>query len=217
MHLNYLVRPFEFKSLDQDVQGSFSGYGSVFGNIDSYDEIVAAGAFKKSLKEIKASGRKIPALWNHNSDEPVGVYKSIAEDEIGLPCEGLLQIKVGRGLEVYELSKMGAVQGMSIGYITKNSSTDHETGIRTLKEIELWEISLVTFPANKLATLTDVKSAMQSLETLADCEGWLRDAARLTRSQAKQFISQIKNASNPRDADQLAEIKAKLRNIRTLI
>ena len=119
--------PFQVKSVNED--GTFSGYGSVFNVVDSYQEIVVPGAFKDSLESRTPS-----LLWQHRSGEPIGVYTKLAEDTVGLQVEGRLALKTARGAEAYELLKMGAISGLSIGFVTREDSYDKVTGIRTLKK-----------------------------------------------------------------------------------
>lgn len=165
------------KAVNDD--GTFSGYGSVFGNEDSYGEIVAPGAFAESLAEIAAKGRPVPVLWQHRSDQPIGVYSSLKEDEHGLYVEGvLLKEAVRQAAESYALMKAGAVSGLSIGYYVRQSSFDEKTGTRTLLKLDLVEISLVTFPANDEARVDAVKSkiAHGELPSLNEFERFLREA-----------------------------------------
>lgn len=186
---------FELKSLQSD--GVFEGYGSVFGVKDSYDEIVAAGAFAESLTTHKAQGTLPALLWQHRSGEPVGVYTDMHEDNIGLKVSGQLALKTVRGAEAYELLKMKAISGLSIGFATREDSYDRVTGIRTLKKVDLYEVSLVTFPANDVARVQGVKS-IEEIETIRDAEKFLRDTG-LSRTEAMAFISRVKSLG-PRDA-----------------
>lgn len=185
----YLDRPFQLKSLNED--GSFEGYGSVFGVKDSYDEIVAPGAFADSLASHKQAGTFPALLWQHRSGEPIGVYTSMAEDNIGLKVSGQLALKTSRGGEAYELLKMKAISGLSIGFVTREDSYDRVTGIRTLKKVDLWEVSLVTFPANDAARVQGVKS-IEGIETLRDAERYLRESG-MSRAEAVAFIARVKN------------------------
>lgn len=187
---------FELKALKED--GSFDGYGSVFGVKDSYDEIVAPGAFADSLSAHKASGTLPALLWQHRSGEPCGVYTHMEEDSIGLKLSGQLALKTVRGAEAYELLKMKAISGLSIGFSTREDSYDRITGIRTLKKVDLWECSLVTFPANDAARVQGVKSSIEELESIRDAEKFLRDTG-LSRTEAMAFISRVKSLG-PRDA-----------------
>jgi len=179
---------FELKSISDG--GAFEGYGSVFGIKDSYDEIVAPGAFTESLAAQKSVGKMPSLLWQHRSDEPIGVYTAMSEDNFGLKVSGQLALKTVRGAEAYELLKMKAISGLSIGYVTRDHSDDRATGIRTLKKVDLWEVSLVTFPANDTARVHGVKT-VETIENLRDAEIYLRDSG-MSRTQAVAFISRIK-------------------------
>lgn len=196
MKMKTLDFPIEIKSEDITPEGVFSGYGSVFGEIDAYSEVVAKGAFKKSLKT------KVPAmLWQHKSDEPIGVWTSIQEDNRGLAVEGKLAMKTESGADAYELLKMGAVKGLSIGYMPIKYKVDVETEILTHTELDLWEVSLVTFPALPSAQVDSVKSFFADgiMPSERECEEFLRDAG-LSRNQAKTFLSKGYRACL-RDAD----------------
>lgn len=206
--LKHIDVPFQIKAVSEN--GLFSGYGSVFGVIDSYKEIVVAGAFTESLQA------KTPSLlWQHRSGEPIGIYTSVKEDAIGLHVEGKLALKTARGAEAYELLQMGAISGMSIGYQVRDESYDRVTGINTLKKLDLWEVSLVTFPANDAARVTDVKS-IAAIKTLKDAEAFLRDAGGFSKSQALALVSSIKATQNRSDSDELGELAALIKRNTTL-
>lgn len=156
---------FELKSLSDD--GTFTGYLSAFGNEDSYGDVVDPGAFTKTIAE-RSADNPLPFLWQHYTDEPIGVYTRLAEEDFGLYTEGKYAMGVQRAREAYELAKMRAVKGQSIGFTTIKDVID--AGVRRLKELKLWEGSQVTFPANDLATITGVKSQAdmaQAIEKLA--------------------------------------------------
>lgn len=209
MEIKYIDRPFEVKSVDED--GIFTGYGSVFGNVDSYKEIVAPGAFAESLAQWKESGSLPPVLWQHRSGEPVGPHLSMSEDAHGLLLKGHLLVNdVVRAKEARALMKAKAVNGLSIGFVTREDSYDKVTGVRTLNKIDLWEVSIVTFAANPLAQINSVKSAIDVIESLAEAETFLRDVGRLTKSQSKAFISRIKSMQTRSDSDELGDVKAAL-------
>lgn len=170
-----------------DLAGSFSGYGSVFDVVDAYNEIVAPGAFSKSIAEIAASGRALPVLWNHHSNEPIGKYTSVSEDSSGLKVEGKLLVDhVARAKEIAACISEGVVSGLSIGYFLKAYSVDEETGIWTLTELELREISVVTFPANGDARIETIKSKLAGggMLTKREMEKLMRDAG-LSKKEAK--------------------------------
>lgn len=213
MDLKYIDRPFEVKAVDD--AGIFTGYGSVFGNVDSYQEIVAPGAFAESLAAWKDAGKLPPVLWQHRSGEPVGPYLELREDSHGLWAKGQLLVDdVVRAKEARALMKAKAVNGLSIGFVTREDSYDKVTGICTLKKIDLWEISIVTFPANPAAQISNVKSAVEALETLAEAERYLRDAGGFSKAAALAFIARVKSMSNRSDSDELGDLKAALNSLR---
>lgn len=188
---------FQLKSLSDT--GTFSGYGSVFNVEDSYGDIVAPGAFTESLAAQKTIGRLPAMLWQHRSAEPLGVYTSMSEDNLGLKVEGQIALNTVRGAEAHALLKMGALSGLSIGYVTREDSFDRVTGITTLKKVDLWEVSLVTFPANDAARVHGVKT-IEVIEDLKTAEKYLRDAG-LSRKEAVAFIARVKSLGQ-RDADE---------------
>jgi uncharacterized protein len=185
-HANLKIRdfPLEVKSVADD--GVFTGYGSVFGVVDSYGEIVAPGAFTDSLAEIEAKKRAVPVLWQHRSDQPIGVYEELKQDGTGLLVKGrLLKDDVRQAGEAHALMKAGAVTGLSIGYWVRESSRDEVESIRTLKKLDLVEVSLVTFPANDEARIEAVKFKLANgeLPTLPEFERLLREAG-FSKSQS---------------------------------
>lgn len=139
--------------------GTFSGYASVFGEVDSYNEIVVKGAFKKSLKQWAKKGQLPRMLWMHNTSKPIGIYTLMKEDDHGLYVEGKLALDTVQGAEAYALLKLGALDGLSIGYVCTQWLENSKTGETTLEVIDLWEVSLVTFPAGPTARVNGVKSA----------------------------------------------------------
>ncbi len=193
-HGQLKVRDFKLSIKAEDVNedGSFSGYGSVFGVEDSYGEIVAPGAFKDSLAELKAKGRIVPVLWQHQSGSPIGVYDMLEEDARGLKVEGrLLKDDVAQAREAHSLLKAGAVSGLSIGYWVRKSSYDEVTNVRTLLELDLVEVSLVTFPANDDARVEAVKFKLErgQLPSKKEFEKALREAFPFSKSQATAIAS----------------------------
>ena len=179
--------PFEFKaSTSEDDAQRGSGFAAVFNNVDSYQDVIQSGAFTKSIKRKGAKGVKF--LWQHNSDEPIGVTTALEERKKGLYIEWDFVTEVTRAREARALAKAGAVDGLSIGYTVPKggSDFDQEKGIRYLKEIDLWEVSLVTFPANPRALVSGVKQA----QTVRELEAALRDEG-FSWSDAKHICSLI--------------------------
>ncbi len=207
----------EVKKLESD--GSFSGYGSVFGVVDGHNEVVEYGAFKKSLSAHKKAGTMPALLWQHDQSEPIGVFSLMREDETGLYVEGKLLIgqNVPNADKAYSLLKAGALSGLSIGFATKKHEWDNQTGVRRLKEVELWETSLVTFPANGAARVTAVKSLeglkMEEIPNRKrDIEAVLRDAG-CSITVAKAIASQAGTLVACDEQKGLVEVLKKATNI----
>ena len=160
----------EIKTLESG--GRFAGYASVFDVVDSQRDIILRGAFNQTLKGRIAS---IKMLWQHQQSEPIGVFDDIFEDAHGLYVEGRLLLDVQRAKEAYALLKSGALSGLSIGYSPVKYRIDAQTGIRILSEVDLWEVSLVTFAANEAAGVTVLKHAEPVLNT-QEIEQWNRAA-----------------------------------------
>ena len=182
--MKYLNRPIEIKAVNED--GLFSGYASVFEEIDSYRDIVKRGAFEKTLAESESKGRAVPILWQHDAAKPIGVYTELKEDEHGLYVEGQLNMDVQQAREALSLLRQKALSGISIGYNSVRYDTDVKSGVRRLYELKLYEASLVTFPACDGARVTDVKTILAdgNLPSLPEFEDFLCEAG-FSRSQAK--------------------------------
>lgn len=200
----------------------FSGYGAVFGNVDSYGDVIAPGAFADSLAEARKTGRWPAMLSQHGamgltSEDltPIGVWTDMAEDGKGLKMTGVLA-DTQRGIEMYKLMKMkprSAIDGLSIGYITKafTPRTRPEEPRRTLTKLHLKETSPVTFPANDLARVFDVKSEDFTERMF---ERALREQLGLSRSEAEAVnrhgfkgLIAMRDAGSP----ELAELAEALR------
>jgi HK97 family phage prohead protease len=161
--------------------GTFSGYASAYTK-DVYDDRITPGAFGKTIAAQKG---KVPLLMNHNPDKLLGATTGLAEDGKGLLMNGRLATDTTLGADAYGLLKLFSAidyrMGMSIGFTASEWNFDETSGVRTLDQIDLWEISLTPFPAQPKAYVTDVK-------TLRDLEGSLRDAG-LSQLHAKRAIS----------------------------
>jgi HK97 family phage prohead protease len=204
------VRDFSLDIKAVSEKGEFSGYGSVYGVIDTYREMVAPGAFTASLDRWKEKGRLPPILWQHNSREPIGPFTVMKEDDKGLYVEGQLLIDdVEKAREARALMKAKAVTGMSIGFNVVVDEFNKNTEILTLKEIDLWEVSVVTFPANEAAQIEAVKSMISEgeLPSLKTFEEILRDVG-FSRAQAKTIVGHG-YAGLLRDAESRTTVDAK--------
>ena len=171
-------------------EGTIEGYASVFGLLDRGGDIVQPGAFKKSLADWRRKKSFPPILWQHDSSAPIGVWTELTEDDKGLKAVGRLVLDVPQAASARALIKAGAVKGLSIGYRTKQAELDRTTGARLLKEVELWEISAVTFPMLPEATLTGAKAALDpnALEQALRAEGLSNREAKLAVSVVRKQL-----------------------------
>lgn len=186
------TKSMHFKAEAVKDDGFFSGYCNVFDVEDSCGDIVRKGAFIDSINDWQAKGKMPPILWQHNRGEVIGVWTKLFEDETGLYGEGKLLINdVAKAKEAHALLKHGAIDGLSIGYYTKEYSYDVENEIYNLLKLDLREISVVTFPANGDSRIDNVKSILQKgeLPTLPEFEKFLREAG-FSKSQATAIAGQ---------------------------
>ena len=202
--------PFEIKSISDS--GAFTGYGSVFGVKDSYSDIVIKGAFTNSLNQWKEKGRLPALLWQHKMDEPIGYYTKMVEDENGLYLEGQLLIDddpLAKRAHAHMRAK--SLSGLSIGYVLNDYDYDKEKSAFILKDIDLWEVSVVTFPANDEARIDNVKSIFESgdIPPPREIERVLRDVG-LSRTQAKAFMSEGYASLKQRDVSNSEENAIKI-------
>jgi len=200
-----------YADIKTEQEGVFSGYASTFGNVDNGNDIVAKGAFTKSLAERPAN--KVKLLSQHKTDEPIGIFTEMFEDSKGLFVKGRLALGTQKGRETYELMKMGAIDGMSIGFRAnpEKQTYNESKRTRTLNEVQLLEISLVTFPMNERAIVQSVKGD----KSIREWETILRDSGGLSRSEAKVGAKALMEALYHRDDDQkqLADLIYKVANI----
>ena len=202
---------------DIKLDGSFSGYASVFGVVDQGNDMVVQGAFASSLKNRKTNAVRM--LFQHDPDEPIGCWKKIVEDEKGLYVKGKITRGVRRSEEVLELMRAGALDGLSIGFKTKRARVNPATKIRTILAADLWEISIVTFPLLEEARVETVKSShMTGLPSAREFERWLTRDAGLSRREAKKIISNGFNALHcKRDAAVDVNLADKIRKATQII
>lgn len=187
MQYKTLSRPLEVKAVNEE--GHFSGYGSVFGNMDLHRDIILPGAFSKSIERHKKNGTMPAMLWQHSMRDVVGKYDTIEEDDHGLKLGGRLFIKdsVPEADKAYTLIREKAVTGMSIGFNIPKGGEEYikDKDVWEIKEVDLVEVSIVTWPANEAAQIESVKAA---LENPREFERLLRDAG-LSVNQAKRLMS----------------------------
>lgn len=182
--------------------GEFEGHGSVFGVEDSYGDIVAPGAFERSLTEHRTAGTLPALLWQHDASRPIGVYTDMREDAAGLYVKGKLLTETAQGREAHALLKAKAIRGLSIGFMTRKADYDEVSQIRTVRDVDLWEVSLVTFPANRMANVEAVKNTNNAITTERDLEKFLRDAG-MSKSEAAASVARLRaSILDRRDAAQ---------------
>lgn len=202
----------KFTGKDEETM-TFTGYGAVFGNVDSYGDVIDPGAFSKYLADVHEGKQSWPAMlsqhggWGMTAEDmtPIGVWTDLSEDGHGLKVSGQFA-DTPRGIEMYRLSKMtprAAIDGLSIGYIPKEwePRSKPEDPRRRLKRIDLVEISPVTFPANDKARVGSVKSIAEEFQTVTDVERFLRDTNGFSRSESRLVIAAIKGI----DLDEIEE------------
>ena len=197
-HKNFSFDVREIKASDDGTRATFTGYASTFGNKDLGGDIVAPGAFAKSIKKNKS----IIVLADHTPSvkSNIGFGFDMSEDDKGLLTTTELNLEKEAGRETYAMIKqakeVGYKIGLSIGYSIKESDWDEKSRTLTLKELDLWEYSVVIFPMNPKATVTSLKSILQSgkSEDIAllkrGIESYLRDEAGFSKSEAEAFVSE---------------------------
>lgn len=176
--------PIRIKAGSIAEDGSFEGYGNVFGVVDSYGDIVLPGAFAESLAQYKAEGRLPKLLLQHDHEKVIGAWTEMVEDSYGLRCKGQLLLDVAAARETHVLMKAGALDGLSIGgepmdtepaYVDELPALGIDIAaagaapdgqVRLVKSWHLWEVSVVTFPANSPSLIDTVKRG--SLSSASD-------------------------------------------------
>lgn len=139
-------------------EGTFQGYASVFNTLDANGDIVVPGCFKSAIQNFDKSGATPKMLWQHDTKSPIGKWTHLIEDSHGLRVSGKLFLDLPKAWEAYTLMKEGELKGLSIGYQVIRSQEDAKTGVTILKQVDLMEISLVTFPANHAARVLECKN-----------------------------------------------------------
>ncbi|MGE0022763.1 MAG: HK97 family phage prohead protease [Hyphomicrobium sp.] len=196
---------------DADADGTFEGYASVFNREDLGRDVVLPGAFRDSLAQRGPRGIKL--LFQHDAAQPIGVWTAIEEDSRGLYAKGRLMREITKAREVMALMRAGALDGLSIGFRTVKARRDRATGVRRLDKIDLWEISIVTFPLLPEARITSSKDApfAGATPTEREFERWLTRDAGLTRSEARAVLRDgLRGLEALRDAGQGRSTEARL-------
>ena len=199
--------------------GSFEGYASLFNKEDLGHDIVLPGAFRNTLARRGATGIKM--LFQHNPSEPIGVWDVLREDAKGLFVQGRLLLDVARARDVYALMRAGAINGLSIGYRAVKTRRDKPRAPRRILEVDLWEISIVTFPMlpeAQIAAVKDARPFARRRPSEREFERWLTRDAGLTLAQARAVIAHGLKGLCPAEAATAnrhvaPEIAAKLANL----
>lgn len=213
---------FEIKFAAGASDGTFSGYGAVSGNVDSYGDVIEPGAFRDTLRAWQDKGKYPPMLLQHGggflggADDllPVGKWTKMEENTKGLKAEGqLFALGTERGQYIYEGMKAGALDGLSIGYNVKEFVAGTKPGEprRKLTNIDLVELSIVTFPANDKARIGNVKAS--DIKTIREFEGVLRDVLGYSHAAAKSIAARGFKAE---EAISLGDVEDFLRGIRSV-
>jgi hypothetical protein len=179
-------RALELKLAGNDTAGEITGYGAIFDELDLQGDIIRKGAFAASLAEHKAAKTWPAMLWSHDKSKPVGTWQSMREDGRGLFVGGKLNLDVQAGREARALLKAGAFKGLSIGYRADPKATryDAKLGARILGGVMLYEVSLVSIPANPAASVLQAKSIGSAL----DLEDFLRSQG-FAKAAAKAIVA----------------------------
>lgn len=190
---------FNVKSVSDE--GQIEGYASVYDNTDSYGDVVLKGAFKSLFEKADSM---IPVLWQHDTRQPIGSATAFKEDESGLYMKASLVLEVQKAQEARALAKAGVVTGLSIGYTINKGGInyDKDKDVSLLSDLKLWEVSLVTFPANTEARVEGVKQILEDggMPSEREVEELLRMSG-FSRTQSKAFISKGYRALQ-RDAEE---------------
>lgn len=189
---------FDVKALSAD--GEFEGYAAYFGNVDTYGDVVAPGAFARTLKAKGASGIKL--LVDHDSTKRVGILLEAGEDARGLKVKGKIVAEKQIGAETLIDLRTGMLDSMSIGYRTVSDRVDRKTGVRTIEEVDLFEVSFVPFPANPKARVTAVKS------DVVDLRDRLAAGDRLTEREMERLFKSCLDLSNA-EAERAVRVNVK--------
>lgn len=176
-------------------QGVVEGYASVFGGLDTYGDTIEPTAYDNVIAE----GQVPLMFYQHESwDVPIGRWDELSVDEKGLKIKGTLNLELQQAKDIYSALKFGSITGMSIGFMWKDDDVEYDDeGIRHFKNISrLLEVSIVNFPADNAARISDVKAEdFELLDTVRDCEYYLRDLG-MSRKMAQTMISTIKQAKS---------------------
>lgn len=188
MH-TFKTAPIQLKFAGSEQPGEFVGFASTFGGEpDSYGDVIAPGAFTESLKKHKAAGTRPALLWQHDQSNPIGIWLSLKETDIGLLATGRLTLDVPQAKSAYALMKDDALS-LSIGYSIPDNGAEIRNGARILKQIDLHEISAVAMPANGKAKIHRVKAFDPDNPNIREFEHAAREALGLSAREVKRLLA----------------------------
>lgn len=195
----------EFKEVKQEdgtKEFEFEGYASTFGNVDKGRDVVVQGAFGKTITEFNTGAKQIPILWQHDMYRPIGGIREMQEDTTGLRIKGFMPGEMAFvNSEVAPLMRSKILNALSIGYFTDRYEIDETEGVRKLMEVDLQEVSIVTFPMNEEAVITSVKSNDLVGMTERELEAAFREGTPFSKSAALQLVKDIK-AGRQRESEE---------------
>jgi HK97 family phage prohead protease len=168
---------FKFQIKELTTEGTFTGMAAVYGNVDLGGDVIDPGAFTKTIAD---KGGEVPILWQHNPREPIGIGR-VSDSKEGLAITGELVLDAPQAKTAYALMKKNVLRGLSIGYDTVSEKVTEK--VRYLKELKLWEVSLVTFPMNERALVNGVKGAEEFDLLLSE----IRDSAKADPQLLEKF------------------------------
>ncbi|WP_426192566.1 HK97 family phage prohead protease [Massilia sp. DWR3-1-1] len=188
--------------LRSESQGLISGYGAVFGGVDSYGDTIIKGAFRETLAQHKANGSAPVMLWAHKPESPVGRWTEMFEDARGLKLTGQINMRTSAGTDAFEHLRAGDINGLSIGYRVPQGGSEFREGVNFLKRIDLAEVSIVSVPADSAARISSVKAqaikpaTVRALEEALKEMGYSRNEARSIAAKGFSGLGSAPDKSN---------------------
>lgn len=201
--------------LTTESEGKIKGYASVFGGIDCYNDTIEKNAYDNVIKE----GILPKMFFNHDElSLPIGKWESMSVDDKGFLLEGSLNLELEKAKELYSAIKFGSVDGLSIGFGMNDGDFEYDKDdVRHINNIsQLYEVSIVTFPADGNARISDIKS-LDDLDSLSEIEHYLRDAGSFSRKDATSIVSRIKRVlSHQSDSEKEQDFTSVVEKLRKL-
>lgn len=186
--MKIIHKAFQFATVDTMTDGIFTGYASTFNNIDKDGDIILEGAFQESLAQKKY---RLPLLWSHDHNIPAIGMVELTEDSHGLRIDrGILNLELALARDIYSNIKNGILDSFSIGFYLQKR--EYRDGVRYILQADIFEVSLVNFPANNEAKINNIKTVLKDIHNIRTCEEALRDVG-FSQNDAKHFISLIKS------------------------